>query len=209
MRASLPIVPDDRKHRETATGHASRQRRVSDEWTLVEFRPARWLLTALTVLALWLVSPNLGKRGLLDLAWQFAPSTAQADCGRRRGTRSRRARRKRRGTRPRAHPTGLSRSPGSRPQASRSLGGVRAGSTAVLSTYSPASGLRPRRSSRAVGCWPEAGDPGSNAGMHGRRSLRLSARRSDWRRTGAQLPVCSAFRADLGYASRSTVARVR
>jgi hypothetical protein len=71
MPASHPILPDDRKHREIATRHASR--RVSDEWTLVEFRPARWLLTALTVLALWLVSPNLGKRGLLDLAWQFAP----------------------------------------------------------------------------------------------------------------------------------------
>jgi len=72
MPASHPILPDDRKHREIATRQASRQRRISDEWTL-EFRPARWLLTALTVLALWLVSPNLGKRGLLDLAWQFAP----------------------------------------------------------------------------------------------------------------------------------------
>lgn len=51
---------------------------------------------------------------------------------------------------------------------------MRAGSTAVLSTYSPASGPQPRRSSRAVGCWPEAGDPGSNAGMHGRRSLRFA-----------------------------------
>jgi hypothetical protein len=68
-----PILPDDRKHRELATRHARRQRRVNDEWTLVEFRPARWLLTALTVLALWLVSPTLGKRGLLGLAWQFAP----------------------------------------------------------------------------------------------------------------------------------------
>jgi hypothetical protein len=73
MPASHPMLHDDRKHREIATRQASRQRRVSDEWTLVEFRPARWLLTALTVLALWLVSPNLGKRGLLGLAWQFAP----------------------------------------------------------------------------------------------------------------------------------------
>ena len=73
MPASHPILPDDRKHREIAPRHASRQRRVSDEWTLVEFRPARWLLTALTVLALWLVSPTLGKRGVLALAWQFAP----------------------------------------------------------------------------------------------------------------------------------------
>jgi hypothetical protein len=73
MPASHPILPDDRKHREIATRHASRQRRVSDEWTLVEFRPARWLLTALTVLALWFVSPTLDKRGVLALAWKLAP----------------------------------------------------------------------------------------------------------------------------------------
>ena len=73
MPASHPTLPNDRKHREIATRQEGRQRGGSDEWTLVEFRPARWLLTALTVLALWLVSPNLGKRGLLDLAWQFAP----------------------------------------------------------------------------------------------------------------------------------------
>ena len=73
MPASHPILPDDREHREIAPRHASGQRRVSDEWTLVEFRPARWLLTALTVMALWLVSPTLGKRGLLALAWRFAP----------------------------------------------------------------------------------------------------------------------------------------
>ena len=66
-------MPDDRKHREIAARQASRQRPVSDEWTLVEFRPASWLLTALTVLTLWLFSPKLGKRGLLGLAWQFAP----------------------------------------------------------------------------------------------------------------------------------------
>jgi hypothetical protein len=73
MPASHPIVPDDRKHRDIATREASSQRRVADEWTLVEFRPARWLLTALTVLAFWLVGPKVGKRGLLALAWQFAP----------------------------------------------------------------------------------------------------------------------------------------
>jgi hypothetical protein len=73
MPAFHPILPNDRKHREIATREASKQERVSDEWTLVEFRPARWLVTALTVLALWLVSPTLGKRGLLALAWQFAP----------------------------------------------------------------------------------------------------------------------------------------
>ena len=73
MPASHPIQPNDRKHREIATRQASRQRHVADEWTLVEFRPARWLLTALTVLALWLAGLTLGKRGLLALAWQFAP----------------------------------------------------------------------------------------------------------------------------------------
>jgi hypothetical protein len=73
MPASHPILPDDRKHRAIAPRHPSSQRRVGDEWTLVEFLPARWLLAALTILALWLVSPTLGKRGVLALAWQFAP----------------------------------------------------------------------------------------------------------------------------------------
>ena len=73
MPAPHPMLSDDRKHREITTRPASGQRSVGDEWTLVEFRPARWLLAALTVLALWLVNPNLGKRGLLGLAWQFAP----------------------------------------------------------------------------------------------------------------------------------------
>lgn len=73
MPASPPVLLNDRRHREIAARQAGRQRRVNDEWTLVEFRPARWLLTALTILALWVVSPTLGKRGLLALAWQFAP----------------------------------------------------------------------------------------------------------------------------------------
>jgi hypothetical protein len=73
MPASHPTLPNDRKHREIATREASRQRGGGDEWTLVEFRPARWLVTALTILALWLVGPRVGKRGLLALAWQFAP----------------------------------------------------------------------------------------------------------------------------------------
>jgi hypothetical protein len=73
MPASHPTLPNDRKHREIATRQAGRQSGGSDEWTLVEFRPARWLVTALTVLALWLVGPKVGKRGLLALAWQFAP----------------------------------------------------------------------------------------------------------------------------------------
>jgi hypothetical protein len=70
---STPALPDDRKHRAIATGQASRQGRISDEWSLVEFRPARWLLIVLTILALWVISPTLGKRGLLGLAWEFAP----------------------------------------------------------------------------------------------------------------------------------------
>jgi hypothetical protein len=73
MPASHPTLRNDREPREIATREASRRSRVSDEWTLVEFRPAPWLLTALAVLALWLVSPTLGKRGLLALAWKFAP----------------------------------------------------------------------------------------------------------------------------------------
>jgi hypothetical protein len=73
MPASHPIQPNDHKHRDIATREASNQRRVADEWTLVEFRPARWLVTALTVVALWFVGPKLGKRGLLALAWRFAP----------------------------------------------------------------------------------------------------------------------------------------
>jgi hypothetical protein len=82
MPASHPILRNDREHREIATREASRQGRVSDEWTLVEFRPARWLLTSLTVLALWLVSPTLGKRGILALAWQFAPRRLRLIAGR-------------------------------------------------------------------------------------------------------------------------------
>ena len=73
MTASHPTVPNDRKRRELATTRTSGQRSGSDEWTLVEFRPARWLLIALTVLALWLVSPTLGKRGVFALAWHVAP----------------------------------------------------------------------------------------------------------------------------------------
>ena len=73
MPASHPTLPNDRKHREIATRQARTHRGGSDEWTLVEFHPARWLVATLTVLALWLVSPKLGKRGLLALVWQFAP----------------------------------------------------------------------------------------------------------------------------------------
>jgi len=40
---------------------------------LVEFRPARWLWIALTLVAFWLLRPALGKRALLALAWRFTP----------------------------------------------------------------------------------------------------------------------------------------
>jgi len=73
MPASDQMQRRDRKHRDVATREASSQGRVADEWTLVEFRPARWLLTALTVLAFWLAGPKVGNRRLLALAWQFAP----------------------------------------------------------------------------------------------------------------------------------------
>ena len=81
MPASPPMLPDDRERREIPTRLASGQRRVGNEWTFVEFRPARWLFTALTVLALWLVSPQLGKRGLVSLAWQFAPQRLRLIAG--------------------------------------------------------------------------------------------------------------------------------
>jgi hypothetical protein len=73
MPASHPTLPDDPKDQGIAATQARRQRSVGDGWTLVEFHRARWLLTALTVLALWVVSPGLGKRGLLALSWKFAP----------------------------------------------------------------------------------------------------------------------------------------
>ena len=73
MPASHQLQPNDRQRRGVARRETSRQGRVADEWTLVEFRPAGWLLAALTVLAFWLVGPRLGKRGLLALAWRFAP----------------------------------------------------------------------------------------------------------------------------------------
>jgi hypothetical protein len=46
---------------------------VDGGWTLVEFRPARWLLAALALLALLLVRPAGGRRALLALAWRLTP----------------------------------------------------------------------------------------------------------------------------------------
>ena len=67
------ILPADRDRRDVAAGEARTTRNVADDWTLVEFRPARWLLAALTILAFWLVRPTMGKRALLALAWRFTP----------------------------------------------------------------------------------------------------------------------------------------
>ena len=80
MSASHPTLPKDRKHRDSAPRQASRQG-SADEWTLVEFRPARWLVSALTLLALWLGGAKLGKRGLLALAWRFAPRRVRLVAG--------------------------------------------------------------------------------------------------------------------------------
>ena len=80
MPASHPTLPKDRKHRDSAPRQASR-RGSADEWTLVEFRPARWLVSALTLLALWLGGAKLGKRGLLALAWRFAPRRVRLVAG--------------------------------------------------------------------------------------------------------------------------------
>jgi hypothetical protein len=71
MAVPQRILPQDRNHREVDTREASR--RMAGDWTLVEFRPARWLLVSLTILAVWLASPLLGKRALLALAWRFTP----------------------------------------------------------------------------------------------------------------------------------------
>ena len=64
---------NDRERRDIARREARRRRSLVDDWVLVEFRPARWLLTALTAMTFWFVSPKLGKRGVLALAWRFAP----------------------------------------------------------------------------------------------------------------------------------------
>jgi hypothetical protein len=66
-----PIRRNDRKGLELATREASGQRGLGEEW--IEFRPAGWLVAALTLLALWLVRPRIGKRALLTVAWRFTP----------------------------------------------------------------------------------------------------------------------------------------
>ena len=73
MRVPQRIHPDYRERRDVVTREASGKRHVADDWTLVEFRPARWLLASLTLLAFLLIRPALGKRALLAFAWRFAP----------------------------------------------------------------------------------------------------------------------------------------
>jgi len=63
----------DLERRDVETREASRNRHTAESWTLVEFRPARWLLASLALLAFWLVRPALGTRAILVLAWRFAP----------------------------------------------------------------------------------------------------------------------------------------
>ena len=60
---------NDRKRPDLAIRATSRP--LDDEW--IEFRPARWLVAALTLLGLWLARPRVGKRALLVVAWQFIP----------------------------------------------------------------------------------------------------------------------------------------
>jgi len=67
------ILPPDRDRRDVETREASTKRNVTTDWTLVEFRPAGWLLASLAILALWLVRPIAGKRALLAVAWRFTP----------------------------------------------------------------------------------------------------------------------------------------
>lgn len=73
MRVPQRIQPDLRDRRDVVPGEVSGERRVAGGWTLVEFRPARWLLASLTLLAFLLARPALGKRALLAFAWRFAP----------------------------------------------------------------------------------------------------------------------------------------
>jgi hypothetical protein len=69
MAPLVPILPNERKGPDLATCATSRP--LADEW--IEFRPARWLVAALTLLGLWLARPRVGKRALLVVAWQFMP----------------------------------------------------------------------------------------------------------------------------------------
>src|SRR5262245_11527892 len=80
MPASHPVRPD-RARRDIATPSADGGKRDSGEWTLVEFRPARWLWIAVTLVAFWLVRPAFGKRAVLALAWRFTPRRVRLIAG--------------------------------------------------------------------------------------------------------------------------------
>jgi hypothetical protein len=69
MAPLRPIRRNEQKRPDLATRATSRP--LGAEW--IEFRPARWLVAALTFLGLWLARPTVGKRALLAVAWQFIP----------------------------------------------------------------------------------------------------------------------------------------
>jgi len=70
--ALLPSIRrKDPEWTEVAARGTSGQRRPGEEW--IEFRPARWLVAALTLVGLWLARPGLGKRALIAVAWRFVP----------------------------------------------------------------------------------------------------------------------------------------
>jgi hypothetical protein len=72
--------PPDYERRDIVARDA-RERPAADEWRLIEFRPARWLVVSLALLAFWLVRPALGKRALLALAWRFTPPRVRLMAG--------------------------------------------------------------------------------------------------------------------------------
>ena len=68
MLVPSPLDPKERKPPDRV--HASdRERPLGDEW--IEFRPARWLVSAIALLWLWLARPQFGKRALVAVAWRF------------------------------------------------------------------------------------------------------------------------------------------
>jgi hypothetical protein len=72
--------PPDHKGRDVVARDAT-ESDAADQWRLVEFRPARWLVVSLTLLAVWLVRPALGKRALVGLAWRFTPRRVRLIAG--------------------------------------------------------------------------------------------------------------------------------
>jgi hypothetical protein len=62
---------NDRERPDLAIRATGRQGPLGDEW--IEFRPARWLVAALTLFGLWLARPRVGRRALLAVAWRFIP----------------------------------------------------------------------------------------------------------------------------------------